>query len=116
MYLFVNHLVLAKSEETSMYFTICKETGIHSLTRLLYVKSNNCVELYESMERIKAHFCNERTLLDHKKPTLWEERVIVNPLEPNEAESSIMSCQFISTMLDEFAPKFFKSSSFLTHY
>jgi len=54
--LFVNHLVLAKSEETSMYYTICKETGIQSLTRSLYVKSNNCVELYESMERIKAHF------------------------------------------------------------
>jgi len=70
MYLFVNHLVLAKSEETSMYFTICKETGIHSLTRSLYVKFNNCVELYESMERIKAHFCNERTLLDRRKPTL----------------------------------------------
>jgi len=57
IYLFVNHLVLAKSEETSMYYTICKETGIQSLTRSLYVKSNNCVELYESMERIKAHFC-----------------------------------------------------------
>jgi len=71
MHLFVNQLVLAKSVETSMYYTICKETGIQRLTRSLYVKSNNCVELYESMERIKAHFfCNERTLLDHKKPTL----------------------------------------------
>jgi len=113
MYLFVNHLVLTKSEETSMYCTICKETGIQSLTRSLYVKSNNCVELYEGMERIKAHFCNEWKILDHKEPILWEERVIANPLEPNESESSIMSCQFISTMLDEFALKFFKSSPFL---
>jgi len=48
--------VLAKSEETSMYYTICKETGIQRLTRSLYIKSNNCVELYESMERIKALF------------------------------------------------------------
>jgi len=53
-----------------MYYTICKETGIQSLTRSLYVKSNNCFKLYESMERIKAHFCNENKLLDHKEPTL----------------------------------------------
>ena len=38
-------------------YTKCKETGIHCLTRSLYVKSNNCFELCEGMERIKAHFC-----------------------------------------------------------
>jgi len=26
------------------------------LTQSFYVKSNNCFELYENMERIKAHF------------------------------------------------------------
>ena len=39
-----------------MCYTICKETGIQSLTRSLYVKSNNCVKLCEGMERIKAYF------------------------------------------------------------
>lgn len=32
------------------------ETDNQCLTRFCYVKSDNCLELYESMERIKALF------------------------------------------------------------
>jgi len=78
------------------------ETDNHCLTRFCYVKSNNCFELYESMERIKALLKLSETL-DHIKPTREKsEYLIPNLSQMNQVLKHELSI-FISTMLIEIA-------------
>ena len=83
-----------------MYYML--ETDNHCLTRFCYVKSNNCFELYESMERIKALLKLSETL-DHIKPTREKsEYLIPNLSQMNQVLKHELSI-FISTMLIEIA-------------
>jgi len=91
------------------------ETDNHCLTRFCYVKSNNCFELYESMESIKALLKLSETL-DHIKPTREKIEYLIPQSEPNESNPQTWAVNIHKHNAYWNCPKSFKKfSSCLIH-
>jgi len=92
------------------------ETDNHCLTCFCYVKSYNCFELYESMERINAFLKLSWNTWPHKAYP-WEEWVIDTQSEPNESSPQTWTVNIHKHNAYWNCSKVFqKSSSCLTHF